>query len=142
MINSLASFFFSQCQDDLWSLLDIRLPALLNKSNIKLLILDSVAAIFRSEFDLHELADRAKTLAKLGNKLQRISHQYNLCVVCVNQVRVCSRKNDHDEKKKNKRKNTQPNPAFYFSIMTFSCKPEKSKTDYRNCDFNLILFWL
>ena len=53
-------------------------------------------------------------LAKLGNKLQRISHQYNLCVVCVNQVRVCSRKNDHDEKKKNKRKNTQPNLAFYF----------------------------
>ena len=96
-INNGLSFFFSQYQDDLWSLLDIRLPALLSKSNVRLVVLDSVAAIFRSEFDLHELADRAKTLAKLGNKLQRISHQYDLCVVCVNQVRLCSFKDyDHD----------------------------------------------
>ena len=95
-INNGLSFFFSQYQDDLWSLLDIRLPALLSKSNVRLVVLDSVAAIFRSEFDLHELADRAKTLAKLGNKLQRISHQYDLCVVCVNQVRLFSVK-DYDD---------------------------------------------
>ena len=69
---------------------------MLSKSNVRLVVLDSVAAIFRSEFDLHELADRAKTLAKLGNKLQRISHQYDLCVVCVNQVRLCLVK-DYDD---------------------------------------------
>ena len=127
-INNGLSFFFSQYQDDLWSLLDIRLPALLSKSNVRLVVLDSVAAIFRSEFDLHELADRAKTLAKLGNKLQRISHQYDLCVVCVNQVRLCSFKDyddDYDDGEEEKSTGKQKKQT-YSQIQHFICLSRRS----------------
>ena len=66
-----------------------KLPVLLNKGLIKLIIVDSVAGIFRSEYGMGEMVIRAKHMSSFAARLHQISHQKNIPVVCVNQVR-CS----------------------------------------------------
>jgi len=80
--------YIEHCGDleDLWSLLDVRLNALLSKVKVKLIVIDSIAALFRTEYDLSEMHERAIMLAKFGRLLHDISFKKNLCVVCINQV--------------------------------------------------------
>jgi len=72
--------------DDLWTLINARIESLLENSSIKLIIIDSVAALFRAEFEYQDMAERAKLLAKLGQRLHALSFKYKLCIVTVNQV--------------------------------------------------------
>ena len=75
--------------DDLWALVSDRLPLLLKQGDVKLLVIDSIAALFRVEFDQNELAKRAQMLAKFGSQLHKLSHKYGVCIICVNQVTDC-----------------------------------------------------
>jgi DNA repair protein RadA len=65
-----------------------KLPELFNKfPNIKLLVVDSITSIFRSEFvGRGTLADRQQKLNKHIHDLQRIADRYNVAVYITNQV--------------------------------------------------------
>ncbi|KIW79217.1 hypothetical protein Z517_05829 [Fonsecaea pedrosoi CBS 271.37] len=66
-----------------------QLPIAVQRFNIGLIVLDSVAANFRAEHDTRtaaQLADRAFELAKLGNLLRKIAIENNIAVVVTNQV--------------------------------------------------------
>lgn len=66
--------------------LEHRLPELLRSRNIRLLVLDSVAAPFRGEFNLSGATQRAKYLHAIGCRLKELSVQFKLAIVCTNQV--------------------------------------------------------
>ena len=69
-----------------------RVPFLINRSGIKLVIIDSIAALFRVEFTVRETSQRAKALRSFGAQLHNLTSQYGIAVVCVNQVCLsCSR---------------------------------------------------
>lgn len=72
--------------ETLISFLETRITNLLSNHKLKLIIIDSITALFRVEFENWELAARAKTLATVGKLLHKLSHQYKICVICVNQV--------------------------------------------------------
>lgn len=63
-----------------------RLPNFVSSGNIGLLIIDSIAAIFRSTYTIEEGVQRAKDLRSIGFQLHFLSRKFNLCVLCVNQV--------------------------------------------------------
>ena len=55
--------------------------------NFKLLIVDSVMALFRVDFSGRgELAERQQNLAQMMSKLQKISEEYNVAVLVTNQM--------------------------------------------------------
>lgn len=72
--------------DDLQNIITHRLPLLLNRGAIKLVIIDSITALFRVEYSLGETSKRAKVLRSFGAQLQKLSHLHSIPVVCVNQV--------------------------------------------------------
>lgn len=63
-----------------------RLPVLLSRGTVKLVIVDSIAALFRSDFQVHETFKRSKLLSSLSAQLRKLSDTFNIPVVCVNQV--------------------------------------------------------
>ena len=79
-------FWYLYQQDQLWYCIDQRLPLLLAKGQVKLIVVDSLAALFRCEFEPGEMFSRAKQLQRFGGKLHYLSRQHNVPVICVNQV--------------------------------------------------------
>ncbi|XP_074646183.1 DNA repair protein XRCC3-like isoform X2 [Tubulanus polymorphus] len=63
-----------------------RIPLLLARGAIKLIVIDSIAALFRVEYSINETVQRAKHLNTLGSILHRMNNRYNIPIVCVNQV--------------------------------------------------------
>ena len=51
-----------------------------------MVVIDSVAALFRAEYGVNQAAQRAVVLQECGAQLQRLSWMYHVAVVCVNQV--------------------------------------------------------
>ena len=70
-----------------------RVPFLINRNGIKLVIIDSIAALFRVEFSVKETSQRAKALRSFGAELHNLANQYGTCIVCVNQVSLLPYKN-------------------------------------------------
>ena len=68
--------------------LQYKLPALLTKQTVKLVVVDSLAALFRVEFTADQAAQRAHLLRAFGAQLRRLSVEHNAAIVCVNQVSV------------------------------------------------------
>ncbi|KAJ1978743.1 DNA repair protein rhp57 [Dimargaris cristalligena] len=80
-------------------LLTYQLPVLLARGRVKLVVIDSIAANFRSE-ELTALdasrrgqvrrmdfyAQRQHTLLQLSQRLRRLGEEYGVAIVCVNQV--------------------------------------------------------
>ncbi|XP_077990024.1 DNA repair protein XRCC3-like [Glandiceps talaboti] len=73
-------------QESLWQCITQRIPILLKRGMIKFVIVDSVAALFRGEYDVGEMATRARHLRSLGAFLHKLCYQYHIPIVCVNQV--------------------------------------------------------
>jgi RecA/RadA recombinase len=64
-----------------------RLPLLLTREpTIRLIIIDSLAALFRSEDIMLEHHTKANTLQYFGFAMHTLCQRYNLAIVCVNQV--------------------------------------------------------
>lgn len=63
-----------------------RVPVLLKRGLVRLLVVDSVAALFRSEFQADEAVQRSRHLLAFSSTLHRLSHTYAAPVLCVNQV--------------------------------------------------------
>uniref|UniRef100_A0A2C9LZQ0 RecA family profile 1 domain-containing protein n=1 Tax=Biomphalaria glabrata TaxID=6526 RepID=A0A2C9LZQ0_BIOGL len=63
-----------------------KLPTLINRGLIQLVVLDSVTALFRCQYDSSQLLSRAKHLIEFASTLRQLAHQNSIIVVCVNQV--------------------------------------------------------
>ncbi|XP_054423744.1 DNA repair protein XRCC3 [Pteronotus mesoamericanus] len=63
-----------------------RVPVLLSRGSARLVVIDSVAAPFRCEFDGLASARRARALQALGATLRRLSQAFRSPVLCINQV--------------------------------------------------------
>lgn len=69
-----------------------QLPVVLSRYNIGLIILDSVTANYRAEFDrpnssqAAQMATRSKDLRRLAGTLKSLAIEHNVAVVAVNQV--------------------------------------------------------
>ncbi|KAG7384479.1 DNA repair protein xrcc3 [Phytophthora boehmeriae] len=74
--------------DDLMDLLQARLPTLLAEQNTKLVVLDSVAAVFRLEStsSIKEASERSRTMFHMANCMRILSAQYGVVFVLTNQV--------------------------------------------------------
>lgn len=62
------------------------LKQLLKRSKIGLIIIDSIAGVFRAEYDHSEALTRARELRSVAMQLHTLANQHNIAVVCVNQV--------------------------------------------------------
>ncbi|KAL5463405.1 hypothetical protein EMCRGX_G032298 [Ephydatia muelleri] len=67
-------------------LLKFKLPVLLAEKCIRLVVIDSLAALFRVEFTHEQISQRAQLLQAFGAQLHGFADQYGVAVVCVNQV--------------------------------------------------------
>ncbi|CAB1343050.1 unnamed protein product [Coregonus sp. 'balchen'] len=65
---------------------DLRVPILLSRGLVRLVVVDSVAALFRSEFQADEGIERARHMLTFAATLHRLSHNYSTPVLCINQV--------------------------------------------------------
>lgn len=77
-------------QDTLLECVSKRVPILLSRGMARLVVVDSVAAPFRCEYDVQALATRAKHLRSLGTTLRRLSSTFRSPVLCINQVAEAS----------------------------------------------------
>lgn len=73
-------------QDALLECVRKRVPVLLSRGMVRLVVVDSVAAPFRCEYDVQALATRAKHLQSLGATLRGLSSTFRSPVLCINQV--------------------------------------------------------
>ncbi|GAM20465.1 hypothetical protein SAMD00019534_036400, partial [Acytostelium subglobosum LB1] len=72
----------------LMHLLNNGFSELIEKRTIRLLVIDSIATLFRSEYgnDKKDLIDKTNVLWELSNQLKLISEEHGITVVVVNQV--------------------------------------------------------
>ena len=54
--------------------------------NVRLVIIDSVAAVFRADFNQKQLFTRAQHLCSIGSKLRSLAAKHGAAVVVENQV--------------------------------------------------------
>jgi len=73
--------------DTLIKCIDSRLPALLRDKakNIRLVVLDSIASVFRAEYDKNDMK-RIHDIRLVGVGLHKLYREFNVTVVVVNQV--------------------------------------------------------
>lgn len=81
--------------DSLQVCLSRRVPLLLTRGLVRLLVIDSVAALFRSEFQASDWLERTRQLLTVSSTLQHLSHEFNTPVLCVNQVTDVFDTSDH-----------------------------------------------
>ena len=96
MCNNFTSEPVFVVQSSLSVLLKFKLPMLLAQKCVKLVIIDSLAALFRVEFSHKQTSERANLLLSFGAQLHSFSDQYGAAVVCINQVRMKQRTCMHD----------------------------------------------
>lgn len=63
-----------------------RLPTLLSQRSVGLIVVDSVAGVFRASYENNEMKNRAHDMRTVGGQLHKIATQFKVCVICVNQV--------------------------------------------------------
>lgn len=73
-------------QDSLQLCLSRRVPLLLAQGLVRLVVLDSVAAVFRCEFQAAEWQERTRRMLTVSSTLQRLSQDFASPVLCINQV--------------------------------------------------------
>lgn len=62
------------------------LPKALLRRPIKLIIIDSITAVFRGEYTLNDAPRRSRDLRDVAICLQKLSVEHGLWIICVNQV--------------------------------------------------------
>uniref|UniRef100_H3CGT7 DNA repair protein n=1 Tax=Tetraodon nigroviridis TaxID=99883 RepID=H3CGT7_TETNG len=72
--------------DSLQRCLSRRVPLLLARGLVRLLVLDSVAAVFRGEFQAAEWQERTRQMLSVSSTLHRLSWDFATPVLCINQV--------------------------------------------------------
>jgi RecA/RadA recombinase len=73
--------------NDLGRVLYVDLPRMLqHRSDVRLVVIDSMAAQFRTEFAVEEAADRSNTIFGFARLLKFLADRHDLAVLCINQV--------------------------------------------------------
>ncbi|XP_032364720.1 DNA repair protein XRCC3 [Etheostoma spectabile] len=72
--------------ESLQTCLSRRVPVLLARRHVRLLVVDSVAALFRTEFQASDWLERSRQLISCSHTLHTLSREYNTPVLCINQV--------------------------------------------------------
>lgn len=73
-------------QDSLHVCLSRRVPLLLARGLVRLVVLDSLAALFRCEFQAAEWQERTRQMLNVSSTLHRLSQEFTTTVLCINQV--------------------------------------------------------
>lgn len=117
-------------------ILRYQLPVAVKKHNVGLVVLDSVAANFRAEFDKDgsrngaaSMGKRSAQLVQLGALLREIARKDNIAVVVANQVadRFIQPPNPSSEpSSRTTSTNSQPNSTAHDRTVGQSTKPERS----------------
>ncbi|CAG0914568.1 unnamed protein product [Notodromas monacha] len=68
---------------ELMNALDVKIPSLIQAHKLCLIVLDSVAALFRGQDEVYA---RGEDLRKIGSGLLGLSQRYKIAVICVNQM--------------------------------------------------------
>ncbi|XP_068610050.1 DNA repair protein XRCC3 [Brachionichthys hirsutus] len=63
-----------------------RVPLLLARGLVRLLVVDSVAALFRAEFQADDWLERNKQMLNFSSTLHHLSQEFTVPVLCINQV--------------------------------------------------------
>lgn len=63
-----------------------RVPLLLARGLVRLLVVDSVAALFRCEFQAADWLERTKQMLAVSSTLHHLSQEFSTPVLCINQV--------------------------------------------------------
>uniref|UniRef100_A0A1A8L900 X-ray repair complementing defective repair in Chinese hamster cells 3 n=3 Tax=Nothobranchius TaxID=28779 RepID=A0A1A8L900_9TELE len=63
-----------------------RAPLLLGQGLVRLIVVDSVASLFRCEFQADDWLERNKQLLTLSSMLHYLSQEFDASVLCINQV--------------------------------------------------------
>uniref|UniRef100_A0A3P9KT88 Serpin peptidase inhibitor, clade A (alpha-1 antiproteinase, antitrypsin), member 10a n=1 Tax=Oryzias latipes TaxID=8090 RepID=A0A3P9KT88_ORYLA len=71
--------------DSLQVCLSRRAPVLLAAGLVRLIVVDSVAALFRSEFQAEDWMERNKQLLTFSSMLHQLSQEFTIPVLCINQ---------------------------------------------------------
>lgn len=72
--------------DSLQACLSRRAPLLLAQGLVRLVVVDSVAALFRCEFQADDWLERNKQLLTFSSMLHHLSQEFTTPVLCINQV--------------------------------------------------------
>jgi DNA repair protein RAD57 len=120
-------------------ILEYQLPILVQRYNVGLVVVDSVAANYRAEHGsavLKDLANRAAQLARLGRLLRRLAITENLAVVVANQVSdrfepVGEKANPSSSPSISSSQASQPQNAFNGTNHTYQARPEIMSLDYQ-----------
>lgn len=124
-------------------ILRYQVPVAIEKQNVGLLVIDSIAANYRAEFDrgkarkgAESFAKRSNQLTQLGSLLRGLASKYNIAVVVANQVadrfttqEVVGQSQNGSQTTQRSRPNSPPRslppkPALYSS----SVPPDKAET--------------
>ncbi|XP_063217932.1 DNA repair protein XRCC3-like isoform X1 [Bacillus rossius redtenbacheri] len=64
----------------------VQLPQLMARHRVGLVVVDSIAGVFRADFDLQDVVNRARELRAVGGQLHHLAESSHVAVMCVNQV--------------------------------------------------------
>jgi len=73
--------------DELWGLLLTEIKVLLRQKPVKLVVIDSIAAIFRVEYTKEQSIERARVLTSHAHELQKLSDEFKIPILVTNQVK-------------------------------------------------------
>ena len=62
------------------------LSEIIEKKNIKLLIIDSITSLYRIGSKREELFQRSESLFQISSFLKNLSYKFNLCIIVINEV--------------------------------------------------------
>lgn len=65
-----------------------RVPLLLARGAVRLLVVDSLAALLRCEFQAADWMERTKQMLTVASTLHRLSQEFSTPVLCINQVKA------------------------------------------------------
>lgn len=65
-----------------------RVPLLLARGAVRLLVVDSLAALLRCEFQASDWMEKTKQMLTVASALHRLSQEFSTPVLCINQVRA------------------------------------------------------
>nr|CAD7437734.1 unnamed protein product [Timema bartmani] len=63
-----------------------QLPQLLAQKSVGLIVVDSIAGVFRADFEPRDSVSRAKEMRAVGGQLHRLAGEFRVAIICVNQV--------------------------------------------------------
>ncbi len=100
--------------EQLLDTLQHKIPEICQKHGVRLLVIDSIGGILRSEYNTtesKEMKERTYILFKIAAQLKRLADAYSMCVIVINQVTATG----FDEKEKSCVNDTTPTLGLAWS---------------------------